>query len=65
MAAGVVKMAKSKRHDHSKSGDESGNWINADEFRDLPTSDEHGAFISYFDVLLWVADYLMNYEHWR
>lgn len=32
--------------------------IIAEEFRDLPTSDEHGAYISYFDTVLWVSDCL-------
>ena len=58
-------MAETDRHDQSKSEGENENWINSDEFRDLPTSDEHGAFISYCDVLLWVSVHLATSEDWR
>jgi hypothetical protein len=32
------------------------------EFRDVPTSTEHGAFIAYFDVVLWVSLELVDFS---
>ena len=34
----------------------------AEEFCDVPTSDQHGAFISYFDTALWVCRHLVDQE---
>ena len=34
----------------------------ADEFCDVPTSHEHGAYISYFDTALWVCQHLVSQE---
>jgi hypothetical protein len=34
------------------------------EFRDVPTSTEHGAYICYFDVVLWVSDHLVANKDW-
>ena len=35
---------------------------NEEQFRDLPTSDEHGGYISYFDAVLWIEDHLSAVE---
>jgi len=35
------------------------------EFHDIPTSSEHGEFICYFDVLLWVSEQLILSENWN
>lgn len=58
-------MAESDRREQPKSEAENENWVNAEEFRDLPTCKEHGPFISHFDALLWVSDYLTASEGWR